>query len=60
MFTFHLIFVLVSLQSPPSTIALPLNLIQVLLSLAFLSVVNKAILLVVRKLLKAFCSGHTL
>ena len=57
---YHLIFSLVSLKSPWNTFALPLNLIQILLSLALLSVVNKALLLVVRKMLKAFCSSHSL
>ena len=58
-FCFHLTFSRVSLKSPWNTIALHLNLIQVLLSLAFLSVVNNAFLLVVRKLLKVFCPSHS-
>ena len=35
------------------------NLIQVLPGLTFLSVVNEAFLLFVRKLLKTFCPGHS-
>ena len=51
---------LVSHQRPGTTATVALNLIQVLLGLTFLSVVNKAFLLVVRKLLEAFCSSHSL
>ena len=49
-----------SLQSPWSALALVLNVIQVLLCLAFFSDVNEAFLLVVRKLFKAFRPGHSL
>ena len=42
------------IKSPGMTATIDFNFIQVLFGLAFLSVVNKALLLVVRKLLEAF------
>ena len=47
-----------SLQSPWSTLALVLNVIQVFFCLACLSVVNQAFLLVWWKLFKVFCPRH--
>ena len=53
-------FSLVSHQSPWKAATVFVNMLQELLSLTLLSVVNEAFLLVVRKLLKAFRSSHSL
>ena len=45
--------------NPWDALAVLLNMLQELPSLAFLSVVNMAVFLVVRKFLEAFCCCHS-
>ena len=55
----HLDCALPSLQYPWDAFAILLNRIQELLVLTFFSVVDSALLLIVRKFFEAFCSSHS-